>query len=76
MLDNIIKELDKMIEISSMSIDEYKDYHKKEYEHIYDDMNCDYKSPIDINASMVGELQARLEMLRIEVKGAKRRNEI
>ena len=76
MYDYIFKELDKMIEIASMSIDEYKEYHKNEYEHIYDDMESDYEEPIDTYASMVGELQAKLEMLRYEVKGAKRRDEI
>lgn len=76
MYDYIIKELDKMIEIASMSNDEYKDYHKKEYECIYIDLKSDYTSPIDTYASRLGELQSRLEMLRFEVKGAKRRNEI
>ncbi len=76
MFDYIIKELDKMIEIASMSNDEYKDYHKKEYEHIYDDMESGYEEPIDTYASRLGELQSKLEMLRFEVKGAKRKDEI
>lgn len=76
MYDNIIKELDKMIEIASMSNDEYKDYHKKEYEHIYKDLTWDYEPPEDTYASRLGELKSKLEMLSFEVKGAKRRNEI
>ena len=76
MVDKIIEELNTMIDICSMSEDEYKDYHKKEYEHIYDDMESGYEEPIYTYASRVGELESKLVLLRDEVKGAKRRDEI
>jgi hypothetical protein len=70
-MEEIIKELNELIDIASMSEEQYLEYHRNKYKPIFDYLGDDYYPPLDTYMGMVGEIQTRLEKMRKQLKGEK-----